>query len=90
VEMTLIIMRRITRTMEGDDHSLMTRVEDGVTCLLESFCGYQFSLSLVQIVSVVLSSSPSNASRRRRPSPFNFLLLNLEPCMKPELVVVSV
>jgi hypothetical protein len=37
----------------------------------------------------LLSPLPSNASSRRRPSPFIFLLLDLELCMKPGLVVVS-
>jgi hypothetical protein len=46
-------------------------------------------VSLVQTVSVVNGPFPSNASCRRCPSPFIFLLLNLELCMKPGLVVVS-
>jgi hypothetical protein len=88
--MMLMVMRMITQTTEGLDLSLIPRFEDGGAFLLENFWGCQFSLSLVQTVLVVFGPFPSNASCRRRPSPFILLLLNLELCMEPGLVFVSV
>jgi hypothetical protein len=80
---------KITRTTEGLDLSLICQLKDGVACLLDSFWSCQSSLSLSQPVSVVVTF-PSNASRRRRPSPFTLLLLNLVFCMELGLVAVSV
>jgi hypothetical protein len=89
VAKTLMVMRRITRTTEGFDHSLMPGLEVLVLLSWRTFVDVSLACLWFKLFSL-LSPLPSNASYRRRPSPFIFLLLNLELCMKPGLVVVSV
>jgi hypothetical protein len=80
-----MVTGKITRISEGLDLILILR-EDRVAFPLDSFWSVNLTCPLSQTVSVVVAFSP-NASCRRRPSPFTFLLLNLVLCMEHGLVV---